>query len=137
MLRVRPEPVELDSGMDDSLARLVARQLRGRRVVLAVSGGRDSMSLMHAAAARARSSIACVATFDHATGPHSARAAALVLRVAGELGLDTLTERAESAGSTEAEWRAQRWSFLRRVARAHRAQVVTAHTRDDQIETVL
>ena len=123
--------------MDDSLEKLVARQLRGRRVVLAVSGGRDSMSLLHAAAARARSSVACVATFDHATGPHSAHAAALVAGVARELGLETIAERASSVGRTEAEWRAQRWTFLRRVAREHGAQVATAHTRDDQIETVL
>jgi len=137
MVGARRVPVQLDSRMDDSLGKLVARELRGRRVVLAVSGGRDSMSLMHAAAARARSSTACVASFDHATGSHSARAVALAARVAGELGLEVITARATSAGSSEAEWRAQRWSFLRRVARAHGAQVATAHTRDDQIETVL
>ncbi len=123
--------------MDDSLEKVVARQLHGHRVVLAVSGGRDSMSLLHAAAARARSSIACVATFDHATGPHSALAAAHVARAARELGLELIGERAASTGHSEAEWRAQRWSFLRRVAREHGAQVATAHTRDDQVETVL
>jgi tRNA(Ile)-lysidine synthase len=95
------------------------------------------MSLMHAAASRARDSIACVASFDHATGSHSRRAVALVARVAGELGLEVITARAGSAGRTEAEWRAQRWSFLRSVARERCAQVATAHTRDDQIETVL
>jgi tRNA(Ile)-lysidine synthase len=136
-MHARQEPVQLDCGMDDSLAELIARQLRGRRVVLAVSGGRDSMSLMHAAAARARASVACVASFDHATGSHAERAAALVTRVAGELGLEAITARASTAGRTEAEWRAQRWSFLRSVAREHCAQVATAHTRDDQIETVL
>ena len=123
--------------MDDSLEKLVAHQLRSRRVVLAVSGGRDSISLMHAAAARARESIACIASFDHATGPHSARALALVARAARELGLEVLTARAASVGRTEADWRAQRWSFLRTVARERGAQVATAHTRDDQIETVL
>jgi tRNA(Ile)-lysidine synthase TilS/MesJ len=44
--------------MDDSLEHVVAQQLRSRRVVLAVSGGRDSISLLHAAAARSRESIA-------------------------------------------------------------------------------
>jgi tRNA(Ile)-lysidine synthase len=123
--------------MDDSLEKLVSDGLHARRVVLAVSGGRDSMSLLHAAAASARDSIACVAHFDHGTGVHSARAAALVTRVAGELGLEMSSARAASAGHSEAEWRAQRWSFLRRVARERDAQVATAHTRDDQIETVL
>lgn len=137
MVHARLEPVELDSAMQDSLVTFVARQLRGRRVVLAVSGGRDSMALMHAAAAGARDSIACVASFDHATGAQSARAVALVIRLAGELGLEVMTSRAPRAGSSEAEWRAQRWSFLRRVARDRDAQVATAHTRDDQLETVL
>ena len=123
--------------MDESLAELVARQLRGRRVVLAVSGGRDSMTLMHAALARAPESVACVASFDHATGAHSVRALALVTRVAKELGAAAITERAHTPASSEAEWRTQRWRFLRRVAREHGAQVATAHTRDDQIETVL
>ncbi|MEP7067409.1 MAG: tRNA lysidine(34) synthetase TilS [Gemmatimonadota bacterium] len=123
--------------MDDSLAAHVRRELDGRRVVLAVSGGRDSMTLLHAAAARARECVACVASFDHATGSHSMRAGALVARVARELGVEAVTERATRIGRTEAEWRAQRWSFLRAVARQHGAQVATAHTRDDQIETVL
>ena len=124
--------------MDDSLERLVSEELGTRRVVLAVSGGRDSMSLLHAVAARAGDNrIACVATFDHATGANSARAAALVTRVAGELGLETISARATATGRSEAEWRAQRWSFLRAVARERGAQVATAHTRDDQIETVL
>jgi tRNA(Ile)-lysidine synthase len=123
--------------MDDSPGDLVARRLRNRRVVLAVSGGRDSMALMHAALTHAPSSVACVASFDHATGAHSARALALVARVASELGARVVTERASTVGRTEAEWRAQRWSFLRRVAREHDAEVATAHTRDDQIETVL
>src|SRR3569623_116231 len=137
MVDARCEPVSRDSGRDDSLEWAVSEALHARRGVLAVSGGRDSMSLMHAAAASARDGIACVASFDHATGAHSARAVALVTRVAGELGLDVIRGRATSAGRSEADWRAQRWSFLQRVAREREAQVATAHTRDDQIETVL
>ena len=37
---------------------------------------------------------------------------------------------------TEASWRADRWRFLRAVAEEHHATIVTAHTRDDQAETV-
>jgi tRNA(Ile)-lysidine synthase len=123
--------------MDDSLPGLVTRKLRGRRVVLAVSGGRDSMSLMHATVTRTPESIACIASFDHGTGPHSARALSLVERVAEEHGIETVSECAATRGRTEAEWRTQRWRFLRRVARERGAEVATAHTRDDQIETVL
>src|SRR5665647_3011279 len=137
MSAARLQPVELDSVMDDLLAELVARGLRGTRVVLAVSGGRDSIALLHAAATRAPESVACVASFDHATGAHSARALALAEGTARALGVAAVTARASTPARTEAEWRAQRWSFLRQVAREHGAQVATAHTRDDQIETVL
>lgn len=126
--------------MDDSVPALVARELSGKRVVLAVSGGRDSMSLLHAALApdnAARERVVAVATFDHATGAHAAEAAALVYSVAARLGVEVVHERASIALRTEAEWRAQRWSFLRRVALERSAQIATAHTRDDQLETVL
>jgi tRNA(Ile)-lysidine synthase len=62
---------------------------------------------------------------------------ALVTRVAGELGFEVISARTTTVGRSEAEWRAQRWSFLRGAARERDAQVATAHTRDDQIETVL
>ena len=137
MSAARLQPVELDSVMDDSLAELVARRLRGKRVVLAVSGGRDSMALLHAAATHVPESVACVASFDHATGAHSARALALVEGTARALGVAAVSARASTPARTEAEWRAQRWSFLRHLAREHGAQVATAHSRDDQIETVL
>ena len=132
---VRASVVRLRDGRFAGEARLEA--LQARRVVLAVSGGRDSMSLMHAAAASASESVACVASFDHATGVHSARAAGARGAVGRRLGFEVVRARATSAGRSEAEWRAQRWSFLRRVARERGAQVATAHTRDDQIETVL
>ena len=131
------EPVELECRMHESVPSLVARELRGRRVVLAVSGGRDSMSLLHAAAFRSQDAVACVASFDHATGAHGAESVALVRSVAATLGIEFVSERAAVARRTEAEWRAQRWSFLRRVARERGARIATAHTRDDQVETVL
>ncbi|HLB09665.1 MAG TPA: tRNA lysidine(34) synthetase TilS, partial [Gemmatimonadaceae bacterium] len=123
--------------MHDSVPRLVERELRGRRVVLAVSGGRDSMSLLHAATSRARDTVVSVASFDHATGAHAAESIALVRSVAAGLDIEFVSERAAVTKATEAEWRAQRWSFLRRVAHERGAQIATAHTRDDQIETVL
>jgi tRNA(Ile)-lysidine synthase len=123
--------------MSDPLVSLIARELRGRRVVLAVSGGRDSMTLLHAAGAHARDSIACVATFDHGTGAHATEATVLVRRAAAELDIEFISARAAIVERTEAEWRAQRWGFLREVARERSARVATAHTRDDQLETAL
>ncbi|HEU4721121.1 MAG TPA: tRNA lysidine(34) synthetase TilS [Gemmatimonadaceae bacterium] len=112
-----------------------------RPLVLAVSGGLDSMVLLDAMAIAAPDRIAAVATFDHATGPHSARAAALVRREGRRRGLRVVTGHMPTGGDRsnglEAMWRAARHGFLRRVAASHGARIVTAHTRDDQIETVL
>jgi tRNA(Ile)-lysidine synthase len=106
--------------------------------VLAVSGGLDSMVLLTAASrlpARARRSV-MVATFDHGTGRAAGRAAALVARYAYRSGFLCVTGRAASIGTKEEEWRRSRWRFLQQVAEKRRADVVTAHTRDDQVETV-
>ena len=109
------------------------------RFVLAVSGGCDSMTLLHAAALVAPDRIAAVATFDHGTGTAASSAVDLVCREAGRLGFPAI--RGGGPGrtlrATEAAWRGARWEFLRQVASRHGARTVTAHTRDDQVETVL
>lgn len=106
-------------------------------LVLAVSGGRDSMALLHAMARWAPQRIATVATFDHGTGSYATDAASLVAAQARRLGLTVVRERARTTAVNEAGWRDARWSFLRRVARGFKARVVTAHTRDDQLETIV
>jgi tRNA(Ile)-lysidine synthase len=106
--------------------------------VLAVSGGLDSMALLTAAArlpARKRRNL-MVATFDHGTGKAAGRAAALVARYSAQCGFLCVSGRASTVGSKEEEWRHARWEFLRQVASKKDARVVTAHTLDDQIETV-
>jgi len=106
-------------------------------LVLAISGGRDSMALMHAVARWAPDRLAAVATFDHGTGGYATDAAALVAAEARRLGLTVVRERARTAVHSEAAWRSARWRFLQRVARAYGARVATAHTRDDQVETIV
>lgn len=106
-------------------------------LVLAISGGRDSMALMHAVARWAPSRLAAVATFDHGTGGYATEAAALVAADARRLGLTVVRERARTPLRSEAEWRQARWQFLHRVAKAYGARVATAHTRDDQVETIV
>jgi len=116
----------------------VARVLGdGKRVVLAVSGGCDSMVLLHAAARVARGSVVAVATFDHGTGAAARRAAVRVARAAKALGIPVRHGRATRRLRGEAEWREARWEFLRAAARELDAVVATAHTRDDQVETVI
>src|SRR5438093_8762811 len=97
------------------------------------------MTLLDVAAAvrGRRASALCVATFDHASGAHSARAASFVVRRALAYGIPVVTGRASNAEQTEATWRKARWEFLRGAARSMNAVILTAHTRNDQIETVL
>ncbi len=106
--------------------------------MLAVSGGLDSMVLLDAVAATfsGRESALLVATFDHRTGPHASRATKLVEKRAASLGLKCRIGIAGHVGTRESEWRDERWRFLRAQAKKFRGHVATAHTLDDQLETV-
>jgi len=119
--------------------RAVETALENREhAVLAVSGGLDSMVLLTAAVrlpARKRRHLT-VATFDHGTGKAAGRAAALVARYSSQSGIPCVSGRASTVGSREEEWRRGRWTFLHEVASDKAAAIVTAHTLDDQIETV-
>ena len=110
---------------------------RGGPLVVAVSGGRDSMVLLEAVARVAPDIVAAVATFDHGTGPAAADAARLVTERALSLGLPVRSQASDDPARTEAGWRAQRMGFLSAVACDLDARIVTAHTLDDHIETVV
>jgi tRNA(Ile)-lysidine synthase len=110
--------------------------LPGDRVVLAVSGGRDSMVLLDAVARWRRGAIAAVATYDHGTGAAARAAADLVRLSAHALDLPLIHGWGRDLARTEAAWRAARWEFLRDAAASLTARVATAHSRDDQVETV-
>ena len=133
-MRFRDEPDVVARARDAALG-------SDRPLVLAVSGGLDSMTLLDTMAIAASERIAAVATFDHATGAHATRAVAHVRAEARRRGLPFVAGRMSRTGDRsnglEAMWRAARHEFLQRVARERHARVATAHTRDDQIETVL
>ena len=131
MATARVEGAGVNSAVEKSLGEC-------ERAVLAISGGLDSMVLLSAAAKlpmSVRSEIT-VATFDHGTGRAAGRAAALVARHAFRFGFLCVSGRAATVGKREEEWRRARWQFLEQVAAKRDAQVVTAHTLDDQVETV-
>ncbi len=96
------------------------------------------MVLLDAVAATfsGRKSSLLVATFDHRTGPHASNATKLAQKRAASLGLKCKIGVAEHTGTRESEWRDERWRFLRAEAKKFRGNVATAHTLDDQLETV-
>ncbi len=117
-------------------------------VVVAVSGGLDSMALLHALQAWCgddRARCLHVAHLDHGLrGAAAAADAQLVAETAAQMGLDWTVEHADiphlvaSGGNLEAVARQVRYAFLRRTAeRLGAAFVATAHTQSDQAETVL
>lgn len=145
----------------DPLARAVAAYAvdqgllhRGDRVLVAVSGGADSLALLHILWA-SREDLEldglAVASLDHGLrGPEGAADLAFVRDVAGSLGLPFHggrlapgTLEAEAGISLEDAARRARYAFLGKTAcawgpgPAGAACVATGHTADDQAETVL
>lgn len=113
-------------------------RLPAGRWLLAVSGGRDSMVLLEAFAASRAGEIAAVGTFNHGTGAAATKAAKLVERRGLQLALPVVSgSLPPGTASDEAAWRRARWTFLRGWAAELNARVVTAHTWNDQVETVL
>jgi tRNA(Ile)-lysidine synthase len=116
-----------------------------RAVVLAVSGGPDSTALL-VLAARWRKAIRngpklVAVTVDHGLRPEAKREAVGVKRLARSLGIEHRTVRwsgpKPKTGLQEAA-RSARYRLLAAVARnVGGRHVVTAHTLDDQAETVL
>jgi len=114
-------------------------------VVLAVSGGPDSVALMWLAArwrrAQKRGPRLIAVTVDHGLRKEAAREARDVKRLAGTLGLEHRTLRWQGTKpktGVQAAAREARYRLLAKAARASGAMhVATAHTRDDQAETLL
>lgn len=106
------------------------------RLLLAVSGGIDSMVLLHATANAIDRIGIVVATFDHATGPSATRAASLVRRQCAMLGIECISGCSTKRSVRESDWRDERWRFLRSAAGESGRTIVTAHTLDDQVETI-
>jgi tRNA(Ile)-lysidine synthase len=119
----------------------------GSAVVAGVSGGPDSMALLHALAEIAPDLDLwlVVAHLDHRLRRGSARDAGFVRMAARALRLPFVSGRRDVGRlarsrrlSIEAAGRLARYSFLFRVARARgAAAVAVGHTRDDLAETVL
>jgi len=114
-------------------------------LVLAVSGGPDSTALMVLAArwakARKRAPKLLAVTVDHGLRAQAAAEAAAVKRLARRLGIAHRTLRwsgKKPKSALQEAARGARYRLLAQAAqRAGYAHVLTAHTLDDQAETVL
>ncbi len=116
------------------------------RLGLAVSGGSDSMSLLHLVAPLCREAgiVPVVLNFDHAIpGEHSDVDAAFVRDEASRLGLEFVGEVADGivpggGKSLEMAAREARQAFYRRAAdRFELDAIATGHQADDVAETLL
>jgi len=117
--------------------------------VVGVSGGADSTALLLALqepkSAGKLSVKICVAHLDHKLRKTSAQDARWVSDLAAKLGYDCVIGRAKVAelarahnDNLEQAAREARYAFLERTAKRKSAKyVLTAHTMDDQAETVL
>ncbi len=114
-------------------------------IVLAVSGGPDSMALLMLAArwraTRKRGPTLLAVTIDHGLRPESAREANQVKRLSRRLGVPHRTLRwigNKPATGLQEKARQARYRLLADAAtKAGASHVLTAHTLDDQAETVL
>ena len=136
----RPSEADLPPDFD-------ARALpaRGRRLVVGVSGGRDSVLLLHLLL-RAGWRDLVIAHFNHGLRRRESGQDARFVRALGQrLGLPVEVGRSDVARlartqrqSLETAAREARHAFFREVASRHGTrQVVLAHHADDQAETIL
>jgi tRNA(Ile)-lysidine synthase len=130
---------------DDEADHLFADLVHEPALLLAVSGGADSTALLYLLACWQKrhkpSPKLHAVTIDHGLRPQSRREAAGVKQIAAQLGVAHRTMRwagAKPATGLQEKARAERYRLLLAAARkAHARCVITAHTRDDQAETVL
>jgi tRNA(Ile)-lysidine synthase len=112
--------------------------------LIGVSGGRDSVALLHALVARGYRRLA-VCHLDHGLRPESAEDARFVAQLAADSCLDAVVERCDVRErakrrheSLEAAGRHARTEFFARVAAERGVDAAfLAHHADDQVETFL
>lgn len=113
---------------------------KNSRILIAVSGGQDSLCLAQLLADLQRQwqwSLA-IAHCDHRWRPDSADNAAYVETLAEHWQIPCWIEVAQNSIDSEAAARAWRYETFAKLARQHEyTHVVTGHTRSDRAETVL
>ena len=131
----RPAGAEVRRAVRGALACLPAC-VRGVPLLVACSGGADSLAL--AAAVRDRPGVSA-AVVDHGLQEGSAERAAATVEVLATLGIPATVHSVEvtGGGGTEAAARRARYEALRAALPHPDSAVLLGHTLDDQAETVL
>jgi tRNA(Ile)-lysidine synthase len=114
----------------------------GDKILVAVSGGADSLALAYALAAEAKKLAITVigVTVDHQLQSQSASQAELVVKQLSEMKLACVVKKVtvDIKEGLEASARKARYQAIDEVAKAENAVAVfLGHTKDDQAETVL
>jgi tRNA(Ile)-lysidine synthase len=117
-------------------------EIRPGSYVVAVSGGVDSMALLHMLKQQygeSKEHCFIVAHFDHGIRIDSRLDRELVQAASRQYGLQFVYDEGHlGAGASEAAARQARYNFLEKVQRAADARaIVTAHHQDDVLETAL
>jgi tRNA(Ile)-lysidine synthase len=140
---------ESDNLMSEMAASWPLVEWRDVHLVVAVSGGADSVALLRAMCAAKQEAGGAgrlyVGHFDHGLRMESSADAAWVATLCAQLQVPCETGRSDVQAAAvqqgdglEAASRAARYEFLARAAENLGARfVATAHTADDQVETVL
>jgi tRNA(Ile)-lysidine synthase len=125
---------------------LTALEVHDQCVMVAVSGGADSVALLRGLLTlRDEFSLSLIVAHYHhlLRGDEADADAAWVEELAVACGLPFVMQHAPTAtdlhaAGVEARARRQRYAFLKQAAKEHDASVImTAHTADDVVETVL
>ncbi|CAD7041511.1 tRNA lysidine(34) synthetase TilS [Pseudorhizobium endolithicum] len=128
--------------VDDAADRLLARLHRPARLLVAMSGGSDSTGLLVALARRRVAGVEVFAvTVDHGLRPESAREAEQAANLCRGLGIGHATRRwigdKPSTGIAAAAREARYRLLCAEADELDATAILTGHTLDDQIETVM
>jgi tRNA(Ile)-lysidine synthase len=107
--------------------------------ILAISGGLDSMVLLHLASLDPEKNRFVVAHFDHGIRDDSAEDMKFVKSESEKIGMVFESKRVElGENASEEQARVARYQFLHELKDKYKAtSIVTAHHQDDRIETAI